>query len=45
MKYKAKVIAVVEMKVWINENYNGDKEIDDIDEVTDVQEFEIKHKI
>jgi len=44
-RYKAKVIASVEMTVWINESLNGDIEIDDIDEVTDVQEFEIKYKI
>jgi len=45
MKYKAKVTASVEMIVWINESLNGDIEIDDIDEITDVQEFEVKYKI
>jgi len=45
MKYKAKVFANVEMIVWISETLNGDKEIDDIDEVTDILDFEIRHKI
>lgn len=45
MKYKAKVTASVEMIVWINESMNGDKEITDIDEVTDVEEFEVKYKL
>jgi len=45
MKYKAKVTASVEMIVWINESLNGDMEIDDVDEVTDIEEFEVKYKI
>jgi hypothetical protein len=45
MRYKAKVTASVEMIVWINENANGDKEIDDIDEVTEIEEFKVKYKI
>lgn len=45
MKYKAKVTANVEMIVLINESLNGDKEIEDIDEVTEIEDFEIKYKI
>jgi len=33
------------MTVWINESLNGDMEIDDIDEVTEIEDFEIKYKI
>lgn len=46
MKYKAKVYANVVMTVWIDENVNNhDKEIADIDEVTEILDFEIKAKL
>jgi hypothetical protein len=38
--YKAKVSATVEMTVTIKEYDNGEMEIEEIDEVTDVDEFE-----
>lgn len=41
-KYKAKVIATVEMVVIIHEDVNGNQEIEDIDDVTDIEEFEVK---
>ena len=44
-KYKAKVSANVEMIVWISESLNGDQEIDDVEEVTEIKDFEIKYKI
>ncbi len=45
MEYKAKVLATVEMIVWINEDSVGNKEIDDIDEVIEVEDFEVKNII
>lgn len=44
-RFKAKVKAVVEMTVWINEDVNGNKEIEDIEEVTNIEEFEVKNEI
>ena len=45
MRYRAKVISNVEMTVWINENLNGDTEIEEVEEVTETIEYEIKSKI
>lgn len=45
MRYKARVKATVDMIVWITETVNGDKEIEDIEEVVEVDEFEVKWKI
>lgn len=45
MKYRAKVIASVEMVVWINENINGDQEIEDVEEVSEINDFEVKYRI
>ncbi|WP_175413085.1 hypothetical protein [Clostridium sp. AWRP] len=45
MKYKAKVKAEVTMTAFINEDIQGNQEIEDIEDVQDVNEFEIIHKI
>jgi hypothetical protein len=42
MRYKAKVTAAVEMIVWIHEDAAGNQEIEDIEEVVDIEEYEIK---
>jgi hypothetical protein len=42
MRYKAKVTATVEMIVWIHEDVVGNQEIEDIEEVGEVEEYEIK---
>ncbi|WP_336663545.1 hypothetical protein [Kurthia gibsonii] len=44
-KIKAKVIAQVEMIVWITEDAVGNQEIEDVEEVTDIEEFEITNEI
>lgn len=41
-RYKAKVKAVVEMTVWIHEDVTGNQEVEDVEEVTDIEEFEVK---
>lgn len=43
-KYKAKVTATVELEVIIVENDNGEKEIDEILEVAEIEEFDnVRH--
>jgi hypothetical protein len=39
-RYKAKVSATVELVVWLKENDNGEIEIDEVDEVLEVDEYE-----
>ena len=41
-RYKAKVKAEVEMVVFIHEDVNGNQEIEDIEEVIEIDEFEVK---
>jgi hypothetical protein len=45
MKYKALVKASVEMVVWIIESLNGDQIIEDVEDVTDIDDFEVIYKI
>lgn len=42
MKRKIKVIANVEMTVWINKDIQGNQEIEDIEEVTEINDWEEK---
>jgi hypothetical protein len=42
MKKKIKVIANVEMIVWVNEDIQGNQEIEDIEEVTEINDWEEK---
>lgn len=44
-RYKAKVSATVEMTVWIREAANGEQELDEVDEITEVIEFENVRKL
>ena len=43
--YKAKVTATVEMIVTIHEDAVGNTEIEDVEEVTEIEEFEIEKVI
>lgn len=45
MKYKAKVKAEVIMTVWINEDTQGNQEVEEVEDIEDVNEFNIIHKI
>lgn len=38
MKKKIKVIANVEMLVWVNEDVQGNQEIEDIEEITEIND-------
>ena len=42
MKKKIKVIANVEMIVWVNEDIQGNQDIEDIEEVTEINDWEEK---
>ena len=42
MKKKIKVIANVEMIVWVNEDIRGNQDIEDIEEVTEINDWEEK---
>lgn len=42
MKKKIKVIANVEMLVWVNEDVQGNQEIEDIEEITEINDWEEK---
>jgi hypothetical protein len=42
MRYKAKVTATVEMIVWIHEDSVGNTEIEDIEEVGEIEDYDIK---
>ena len=44
-RYKAKVKAEVEMIVWIHEDINGNQEIEDIEDVIEIDEFDVKDVI
>ncbi|MED3623248.1 hypothetical protein P4482_09170 [Neobacillus thermocopriae] len=44
-RYKAKVKAEVEMIVYIHEDVNGNQEVEDIDDVTEIVDFEIREII
>lgn len=39
-RYKAKVSATVELIVWLKENDNGEVELDEVEEVDEVTEYE-----
>lgn len=39
-KYKAKISAVVEITAWVKELPNGEVEIEEVDEILEVEEFE-----
>ena len=45
MRYKAKIKAEVEMTVWIHEDVNGNQEIEHIEEVDEINEYEVKDVI
>lgn len=45
MKYKAKVKATVEMIVFINEDGSGNKEIEDVVDITEIQDFEVVDRV
>lgn len=42
MKKKIKVVANVEMIVWVSEDIQGNQDIEDIEEVTEIKDWEEK---
>ena len=44
-RYKAKIKCEAEMIVWITEDVSGNQEIEDIEEVLEIDEFDIKDVI
>lgn len=45
MRYKAKIKADVELIVWINEDRQGNQEIDDVEDVGEINDYEVIHRI
>lgn len=43
-RFQAKVKAEVEMTVWIHEDVNGNQEIEEIEAVEEINEFEVKYE-
>jgi len=45
MKYKAKITCNCEMIVWIDEDDQGNQEIPEIQEVLNIDDFEVKERL
>lgn len=41
-RYKAKIKCEAEMIVWITEDVSGNQEIEDIEEVLEIEDYDIK---
>ena len=42
MKKKIKVTASIEMTVWVSEDIHGNQEIEEVEEVTEINDWEEK---